>query len=739
MAGAGPASGVGVEGRVGAGTARVTEPTRLCALAGGACAATPNVALQGRPSRAARGVGQRAPVRRPRGCLLAQLVTSPRRWRCRAEGPGAPRLWRWACLRLLAQFDRLPRPAPDAEARAHLASRWSASAAAPGRAGHGVLLARRCGAPLRRAAAGAARRRLRPAARGLSLAGAAGGVRAVARAAQAQVGGRPALLFARTACWPGCSWRLRARRRGCWRSSCAGRWTRRRDTPREGQLLLHGRAHAGHAGHLQRLLAEHLAQLRLPAPVLGLRLRSHETAPLPGESESLLADERRAGDSLQQTIERLTARLGPTRFCRPSCAPTTGPSMQAWRPADAGRLRPAPARSGRAAARPPPARRRPGPTSTPPGCWPSRSGWRAPGPTALPGAADPLSGPQRLEAGWWGWMAARRCRCRSVRGRPDRAARLLPGPQRAGRPAVDLPRKRLLAGAGDEAAALRAATGSCTACMAERPCRRRPGVSHGLGAAWIARGPQCGHARRTAPPPALAARPAAHGRAVRTDRRPACWGWPITRSATPPRRVVSPAPRTGLYANFGRRYAEALRAFGIVGAAHHRGARRPIWRCCATAAPAWTSPSCRVAPATSCAPSTRCRRQPAGVAGQPVPWSRSGCSTGCLRPPRRGWPGARPRPVHPAQRPQGHARTSASRAARGAAVRQTGRRQRPQSGRLPHQPAGPPAIVALLGGELDAVVLVSAPEGRWCEMLLRTPGIGLLDRRGEAWRAASRS
>jgi hypothetical protein len=38
-----------------------------------------------------------------------------------------------------------------------------------------------------------------------------------------------------------------------------------------------------------------------------------------------------------------------------------------------------------------------------------------------------------------------------------------------------------------------------------------------------------------------------------------------------------------------------------------------------------------------------------------------------------------------------------------------------------------PAVVALLGGELDATVLVSAPESQFVQMLLQTPGIKLLE------------
>jgi protein ImuB len=63
--------------------------------------------------------------------------------------------------------------------------------------------------------------------------------------------------------------------------------------------------------HLERLLAEHLAQITLPAPVLYLRLRTLETCALRGQSLSLLPDEVRSGDSLHHLLERVTARLGP--------------------------------------------------------------------------------------------------------------------------------------------------------------------------------------------------------------------------------------------------------------------------------------------------------------------------------------------------------------------------------------------------------------------------------------------
>ena len=86
--------------------------------------------------------------------------------------------------------------------------------------------------------------------------------------------------------------------------------------------------------HLERLLAEHLAQMTLPAPVLYLRLRTLETCALRGQSLSLLPDEVRSGDSLHHLLERVTARLGPDSVRvvrlqddhRPEC-------MQSWQAA----------------------------------------------------------------------------------------------------------------------------------------------------------------------------------------------------------------------------------------------------------------------------------------------------------------------------------------------------------------------------------------------------------------------
>lgn len=77
-----------------------------------------------------------------------------------------------------------------------------------------------------------------------------------------------------------------------------------------GRLVLRTAQPTQDMGHLQRLLAERLAKVQLPAPVLYLRLHSLQTAPLGGESHSLLLGDVRSGEPLTPTLERLAARLG---------------------------------------------------------------------------------------------------------------------------------------------------------------------------------------------------------------------------------------------------------------------------------------------------------------------------------------------------------------------------------------------------------------------------------------------
>ena len=166
--------------------------------------------------------------------------------------------------------------------------------------------------------------------------------------------------------------------------------------------------------HLQRLLAEQLARVALPAPVLYLRLRTVLTQPLGGESHSLLPENIRTGDSLHQTLERITARLGPAQvLCAELQADHLPESMQHWQPWTSviplsgakNAIKKIAANAGLARATGPNDHALLLPT------------WLLPMPQRLvvqqgcpqyQGALTLLAGPQRLEAGWLDGVAALR-------------------------------------------------------------------------------------------------------------------------------------------------------------------------------------------------------------------------------------------------------------------------------------------------------------------------------------------
>ena len=86
--------------------------------------------------------------------------------------------------------------------------------------------------------------------------------------------------------------------------------------------------------HLRRLLAERLAQVRLAAPAVHLRLRATDTAPWHAGSHSLVPEDRRQGDPLHVFIERVSARLGADRVLVAEPVADHRPERrQRWRPA----------------------------------------------------------------------------------------------------------------------------------------------------------------------------------------------------------------------------------------------------------------------------------------------------------------------------------------------------------------------------------------------------------------------
>jgi protein ImuB len=116
----------------------------------------------------------------------------------------------------------------------------------------------------------------------------------------------------------------------------------RRDVARRGELTLRLTEATQDMTHVERLLAEHLGQLQLPAPAHTIGLRSLETRPLVSTTLSLLPDERLQGDTLAQLIERLGARLGPAQVQRWQPVARHVPErMQHWLPAQRLPSRPA--------------------------------------------------------------------------------------------------------------------------------------------------------------------------------------------------------------------------------------------------------------------------------------------------------------------------------------------------------------------------------------------------------------
>jgi protein ImuB len=135
--------------------------------------------------------------------------------------------------------------------------------------------------------------------------------------------------------------------------------------------------------HIVNVLRERLARQTLPDRVEAIRLVSEEIAPLSGQEGELFAGANRHGETGTQWIERVRARLGDNAVRAFDLRPDHRPE-QAWRyrstaPAVAARL---------------------------PADAPRRPLWLLPQPRPL--GADPasaqvslLSGPERIESGWW--------------------------------------------------------------------------------------------------------------------------------------------------------------------------------------------------------------------------------------------------------------------------------------------------------------------------------------------------
>ncbi len=233
-----------------------------------------------------------------------------------------------------------------------------------------------------------------------------------------QVESAPALLFgARRLLAQLQAW-LQLRQHGALAIELGWRMDARRNTAQTGALTLRSAEASSGTAHLQRLLAERLAQVTLAAPVLSLRLRSLQTCRLTAQSDSLLPQAQLPGDSLTQTIERLSARLGVGQVLRLQAQADHRPEhRQAWvaaaatlenRAVSAGRERATGIKSLKNAQ----ADALPAGLAAMPVGWASAlyPTWLLAQPLKLAvrqqrpyyqGPLTLLTGPQRLEAGWW--------------------------------------------------------------------------------------------------------------------------------------------------------------------------------------------------------------------------------------------------------------------------------------------------------------------------------------------------
>lgn len=112
---------------------------------------------------------------------------------------------------------------------------------------------------------------------------------------------------------------------------------KRRDVPPTGELDVRTAQPAQDLRHVARLISEHLAQQKLPAPVHSLSLRSLATELLADSAAatgSLLMEARQQGDGVVELVERLSARLGDARVLAwQPCADHRPELMQRWVPA----------------------------------------------------------------------------------------------------------------------------------------------------------------------------------------------------------------------------------------------------------------------------------------------------------------------------------------------------------------------------------------------------------------------
>jgi protein ImuB len=164
----------------------------------------------------------------------------------------------------------------------------------------------------------------------------------------------------------------------------------RRGEAKAGSLVVRTGQATTDMQHLARLLAENLARTTLLAPVVAIALEALAVEPLLTLSASLLGDDTTHGESLQQLLERLSARLGAQRVLTGHTTPDHRPQrLQAWGPPAVPKARKAQATPDHWANYP---------------CWILRQPLRLAVVKDKPLYQGPLqlmAGPERIETGWW--------------------------------------------------------------------------------------------------------------------------------------------------------------------------------------------------------------------------------------------------------------------------------------------------------------------------------------------------
>jgi protein ImuB len=172
----------------------------------------------------------------------------------------------------------------------------------------------------------------------------------------------------------------------------------RRGDASNGSLHLRTAEATRDMAHLTRLLGEHLARVTLSAPVVAIRLEAPQTEALATQSLSLLPEDAREGETLQQFVERVSARLGNERVLRGQLVADHRPQhMQVWQPAVTAVVK----------TRKRPPKLPPHLRLHPP--WLLREPLRLAVQDERPiyqGPLTLLAGPERLEAGWWSLLSS---------------------------------------------------------------------------------------------------------------------------------------------------------------------------------------------------------------------------------------------------------------------------------------------------------------------------------------------